>query len=684
MASDHLSQQRAVAVSVLGLVFQLVFAVTFLLYGINGSDPAAISAAVAMFIATPIWGALALVFHQHRLERLEAMELESYRRSAAAQASVFEDVASSGENVQARKLAWMHRWFLPTLSLVIAVLYVGAGALLYFRQRPGTALDGYSAPPETGWAFGVGLVVAAVGFVFARYVAGMAKQRVWSLLSAGAGASVAASLLGLAVVAAHFVADVLGSTLLLRFLPLAVDVFMVVLGVEVVLNFVLWYYRPRRAGEYLRPPFDSRVLAFAAAPDRLAESISEAINYQFGFNVSSTWFYRLVSRSTTLLVVLAALLLYAMTMFTVVRADESALVLRGGKVTRVVEGGGLVWNLPWPFGSTVRFPAGAVNQFTVGAHDLTDQDEDSPILWTEQHADEENYIIVRAAAAGAGEETGIADLALVSIEAPVQYAVNDLRKYLLLAQDGPADDPDAVRRDVLSAVTRAAAIRYLSGFSVDELLGPRRAEIERGLRARLVSRYGELDAGIEVLFVGLQGVHPPQETAASFERVVAADATRAAAVSSAEAFAIRELASVAGDAATAREITASLDEIESLREAGAPEQRVAEQERRTMELISDAGGAAADLLSGARTERWEKALTAEARATRYAGQLEAWRAAPAAYEAYVYLRSLSSAVSGARVWVVPPGETSTVLDQIEESVSLGTPDPRDFEQDDTE
>lgn len=663
MNADHQSYQRASGVSLLGLVFQAAFAVALLVYGLFTRDQAAVSAGWAVMIGVPAWLGLALVFHQHRLERLEALESEAYARSSAAQASVFEDAAT--EQIQGRKLAWMHRWFLPVLSIVLAAAYITLGIWFFLDQRRWATGATWAPPSQSGWGLAIGIAVAAVGFVFARFVAGMAKQSVWSLLHAGAAQAVGAALLGAALFLAHFVGRAFGSEALIRYLPLAVDIFMVVLGAEILLNFVLNLYRPRRAGEWLRPAFDSRVLAFLAAPDRLAASISDAVNYQFGFDVSSTWFYRLVSRSILGLFILTVATLWLMTSFTVVGPDQRALVLRGGTVVRE-EGSGLVIKRPWPLDRIVRFPAAAVNQFVVGSLSLSRAaaEVQGPILWSNAGSEGDTYLIVRAGT-GAG-----ASLALMSMEAPVHFRVTNLEQYLSLAQDGPANDRESIRRSLLEALASRALVTTMASFTVDQLLGPDRARAVAAMAEAVQTSFDARDAGVEVVFVGLQGVQPARDVAESYETVTTADYKRDAAVAQAEAEAIQTLARVAGDVSMARGITAELRELEALRLGNADPAAVDAKERRIVDMIVEAGGQAAVDIAQARGDRWNRAMGQRARALLADGQIESFRAAPSAYIIGLYMEALRDAMAEARIWITPFDDPAVTLDQVEVSTEI--------------
>src|SRR5690606_36849160 len=134
-----------------------------------------------------------------------------------------------------------------------------------------------------------------------------------------------ASIVGLLLAVAQFL-DFLDAPLALRYHHLVLPALMVVLGVEVGLNFVLNLYRPRRKGEFPRPAFESRILTFFAAPDRLAESVGEAISYQFGFDVTQSWFYRLLSRTLWLLFISGGLVLCGLSAVAIVEPNEQGLI----------------------------------------------------------------------------------------------------------------------------------------------------------------------------------------------------------------------------------------------------------------------------------------------------------------------------------------------------------------------
>ena len=118
---------------------------------------------------------------------------------------------------------------------------------------------------------------------------------------------------------------------------------------EITLNFILNLYRPRIPGEVQRPAFDSKGLSLLAAPDNIVRSLNEAVNYQFGFDVTSSWGYQLLLRSLASLVALGVIALVLLSTMVVVEPHQQAIRLRGGAMVRdEVYRSGIMWKRPWP------------------------------------------------------------------------------------------------------------------------------------------------------------------------------------------------------------------------------------------------------------------------------------------------------------------------------------------------
>jgi membrane protease subunit HflK len=672
MKADYLSYRQATSRSLLGLGIQLVLALAMFFYGVYGRDHAAITASAFMLIGVLVWLTLAILFDQHRRERVEAMEAEAFAVSNAAASSVFEQGAQE-LRLAAKRLRFTARFLVPGAGLLVGVLMVVIGLGRFRAGYEALQPEDFAKlawTPKSTLALSFGLPIAFVGFVFARYVAGMAKQKVWGNLRGGASVAVGSALFGLALAVGHFV-KIAGPDTILRYLLVIFPGAMVVVGTEVILNFILELYRPRRPGEFPRPAFDSRLLGFVAAPDLVARSIGEALSYQFGHDVASTWFYRLLSRSVWKLVVLGVGVLWLMSSFVVIQPHQKALIMRFGRIVRVADPG-LNFKLPWPIDRAevplhLHFDekgkvSSAVRTVT-GVHTLDigtlPPKGDTPILWTGEHVLQETFFLVQpgAASGSATTATRSRDLAAVVIEAPLRYVVDDVEAFERLGA------PE-MRDRLLAAVAQREMMQYVSTLPISDLLSGGRPEIGAELRRRIerafvrINPMGDGTPVVRVVFVGLEGVHPPTRdnglVTRAFENVITAEQKYQAQVTDARARAIQTLTKAAGSVEVAQRIVVELDALEALQGAGAAEQQVAEQRVKVRDLIERAGGDAGAELLRAGAERWTRHMAERARLAAYLGQVESYTAAPAIYRASLYLDALREAMAGARVYIADP------------------------------
>ncbi len=663
MKADYLTFQRAAGRSLIGAFLQSALALALLIYGVKGRDHAAITAACSVGLGVMVWVGLAIVFDQQRRERVEALEQDTL--AAQQGASVFE--GGGGDfRVAAKRLAMMQRFFLPILSLVFGALMIAVGAFRflsgYTRIEPGE----FFPVQQRGWALSVAFLCSLVGFVFARYTAAMAKQPVWASLRAGAGQAIAASLMGLVMVTGHFF-DIWGPDGVLRYAQVIFPVMMMVLGAEVYLNFLLDLYRPRKAGEVRTPPADSRLMSFFAAPDRVAQSINEAINYQFGYEVSSTWLYQLVSRSVVGLVGIGALVMWALTTVAVLQPDQRGLVLRNGRVVGEV-GPGLSWKLPWPI-DRVEVPVHAerdergtvreLSRTTAGVRSIQiatpppSSDKLGPILWTNDHAVGEVYFLVRPSPVvdvisrgtsdvAVPDSEWLKDVSLIAMEVPLRYAVKDTQQFEMLGEPGQ-------REEILKVIAKRAVMRALRDYTIDDMLGPRRPELVGQLATSITKAFDDRKAGVEVLSVNVSGVHPSQKVAPSFEKVVQAQQGAEGLVELARKTATVTLTSMAGSEELARKIADAIAEKEALARGNAANDQARAVDTRIHELLAQCGGKVSEVLNNAQGIRWTKHMGERARSVRYQGQVASFEANEELFRAHTYFDSLLSAMRESRL-----------------------------------
>ncbi len=543
---DQQTYRRSANSALLGLGVQLFLLVFVGLVSLFAGSAAISLLTYYLFGGTFIWIGLWLLHNQHRLERQETLEAQALAASDQTAATIFDEAGDQLALARAR-LNNLYKVGLPAVSLVLAVFLLGLGLyrfiglyrLISFQtadgidtSRLGDLTLGADAQPYALPLAGVLVGLAFFAFVVARYIAGMTKTDHWSTLRGGAaflmGNFAAIALVGVSL--ALYSADY---RLPLTLAPLIIAAGMVLLGLEIVTSFVFGAYRPRRQGEVPRIAFDSRLLGWLVRPESLGSVVSETINYQFGLEISKTWFYQLIGRALVPMIALCVTLLVALSAVVVVDPAQMAVLTHRGQVDRVV-GPGLHLKLPWPLGSAEKYDVTRLQTIAVGS-ETQYTDGLQAVLWTNQHADDsdrEGFLLTAPMQTGNDATRGPISADLAGGRVQVNYRI---------AGDNDEETEANLRRYVNSAVSPERVLRsiverevmlYFATHDIDHLLSRGRAEIadpETGLRPRIqaaADTFGRDEAagiegglGLYVVHVSLTSVHPPQDddVAASFQ-----------------------------------------------------------------------------------------------------------------------------------------------------------------------
>ncbi len=651
--ADQQTYRRAANAALVGLGVQFVLATAAALIGLWAQSPALHAATWHLCAGLPIWVVLLLIYHQHRIERTEALEAEQIIRRDQAAAAIFEEHADDLDLAR-RRLDRLYKWGLGIVSFVVAGFLLIAGGILLNHAR--TLLGGVrlsesnllaqavGAGVNLRWLMAIILPVAFVAFITARYMAGMTSAREFILLRGGAsylmGSFVIAGLLFLSVLAQV----ALGNREVLALMALVIPALMMLIGIEILLTFLLSAYRPRKAGEIARPAFDSRVLGLLTSPESLASIINEAINYQFGFEISRSWFYQVLSKAVTPLFIAGLLMLALVSCVVIVQPHEQAVISHRGNIARVV-GSGLHLKMPWPLASARKYEVGRVHTLSVGSS-KSKVGPNVAILWTNEHTEgQEQYLITvppRAREPHDQQAGGTPGTSLLAAEISVQYRIRDLEKYLV-----SAGKPTAALENIADRITN----QYFATHYQDDLLSGQRAEAGDTLRQRIQQEADRWGLGLEVTFVGFVGVHPPQkeEVAKSFHTQIGAIQERETLISEARRNANRTLAEVAGSADQAQAINSAILQLETLKaDAAVTPEQLHDQETAIYDLLAAAQGEAAKLIFDARAYRWERAITERAKAEKFLAESLAFDKAPAYYRARRHLDALSAGLQEAR------------------------------------
>ncbi len=537
------AERRGQRTALIGLVLQLALvALATALWWFTGSGAA--WPAVWLTVApVPMWALTVVLFYCRFLQRREQQELEELAARGGEQASIFVQEQGQPEmRPAAERVRWMERYLVPLFTLLLAGYHLALGIVLW---RGAVAHElGVGAPPAVSIFFAVG--GAFVAFLFSRYATGMARVDSWRLLRAPGSYLFTNSLIYLllagALTAQYFKAPGPG---LAVFYMLAG--FMILLGAELVLNFVLDLYRPRLPEAETRYSYDSRLLNLIASPESIGHSIAEALNYQFGFEVSSTWFYKLLQRALVPLLLVGALIVWLMTSVIVVREGEEYVVLHWGRpLPRTLKPRAcpyLIW--PWPIDTARKFQTGKLHEIVLGAGEVRKEAQRLKFakrvyLWTEEHGlRKELDTLVAARPSGAERRHGrLPSVAIIKLVVPVYYRIADPYKFGYKFTDA---------HRLLEGLAQREMVRYAATATVDGIMSANRWEAVQKLRKAIERAAREYDLGVEIAHVELLACHPPKDAAPAFEAVLAAEREQDKLRYRAQAEANRMLAEVAGD-----------------------------------------------------------------------------------------------------------------------------------------
>jgi regulator of protease activity HflC (stomatin/prohibitin superfamily) len=572
-------------VAIAGAVLQAVFTAVMVGIFLMAKSQAALSCLVFLAGGVGVWLMVALLFYVRQMERREAKELEEIT-AAAKSGTIFQEEGAQLRPAAAR-LAWTEKWVVPVFTFLWAGYHAALGVWIV-RGALAALSQGWGQPvAETAGAAQAMLfatLIAFVGFLFSRWSLGLAGENAYRPLRA-AGSYLFVNVLTIAATAGAMLAAYQSYAQVDLVVAVVVPLVQIALAAELVLSLLLDFYRPRMAEQEERYSFDSRLFNFVAEPGRIGHSIAEAMNYQFGFEVSKTWFYQLLSRAFVPLLLVGAAVMIAMTSVVIVEQGQQVVVMHWGRPdqTRPPLEAGLHFKWPWPVDTVRRFDVAAVHEVILGTgRERTEQERQQAIvqtgtfkgrelyLWTAEHgAREENNFLVAIPPdvyRTAGEDHR-PPVSIIKLVVPVQYVITDVYKYGFRVANPEALLEDEAYRQM---------VRYCASATLDSPVGLQQADRPEAimtygsvraageLRKRIQAAVDKLDLGVKIVYVGLSAVHPPAEAASAFEEVLKAERQADKTRYEAEAGANETLAQVAGDPMAALKLALAIRALEEL------------------------------------------------------------------------------------------------------------------------
>ena len=560
--------------------------------------------------------------NREEIERLDYDEMMRERKDAALFADTGDDTF-----IAKRAREQFERFFVPGFTIVFFGAQLAAVYQLW-KWLPNADAPDLAKAAIAMMAFAT---FSLILFLLGKYSSGVARMDRQRLLRPGGAYLLLGSVICMLVVLTEAGAwfgfeniDLQVGRVLVVFLGLA--------AAESLVNLVLEIYRPRSKGKEDRPLYESRLVGLLGQPAGLVTTAAQALDYQFGFKVSDTWFYKFLEKALAWLVLIQIGILMLSTTFVILEPHELGLKERFGKP---VTGGGVLepgfhLKLPWPIDHVYRYPANEIQNFHVGYSVQEERNHERTLLWTVSHYQEEVNFLV----ASSEQESGLDNEQTVPVNfltaaIPVQYRVNNLEDWVYM---------HANPKELIEEIGNREVVRYLVSVDIHEIMSTGRLAAAITLAERIQAKADEARLGVEVLFVGLQDIHPPVgdkriPVAGAFEEVIGSIQQKEATILAAEAYAAR--------------------------------------------VLPVAKAEAIQRLSEAQAYRKERVERAKASAEQFQNQIKAMGSAPDVFRNRKYYEVLGSSLTGIRKYViVPESAEETFIMNLEDKIAYDLLDAR--------
>ena len=309
------------------------------------------------------------------------------------------------------------------------------------------------------------------------------------------------------------------------------------------------------------------------------------------------------------------------------------------------------------------------------------------ITWTEEHKFIPSIDVLVATSDDSvreGQPAGVEDdsaeseavaVSILRMSMPVQYTVQrDAEGFFNYLYN--YSDPQEMLRDI----SYRELVKQAVHFDYQKIMGEQRAEVTEILERLIQEKCNEMKLGIDIVFVGLQDVHPPTESdvAATFQDVATAEQQRDTLIQMARIEATKELVRVAGNVGRAEKINALILQKDELGTGDELQREILDREIDQYMLgDSEAGirsiqGDAGELLYKARADAQKSVNRAAAKANTFQLERIAYEASPRLYKMRKVLEALSEKLDNVRkyVVVVDPEKTNLII-VLDEQESAG-------------
>lgn len=508
------------------------------------------SAAGAMGAAVAGFGLLVSLLSYFQMgmverEQFERLEMEELSKTRGGQ-SLF---STAGEDTfpAKRSREQFDKIIVPAFTALLFGLQVAVAYVPWTRLA--------SMPPfikeHSNLAMALTGLLAMILFLLGKYSSGLAKARNLRLLRPGAAYLLLTAYVCFAVTAtfAAVLADFPRADL---GVGRGLCVLTGLIALETLLALILEIYRVRVRGGEARLLYDSRLVGLLGQPEAIFTTAAHALDYQFGFKVSETWFYRMLEKAFGWMILAQFAALVLSTCFVIINPGDEALLERFGRPvgpTGVI-GPGLHLKFPWPVDKVYPMHTERIQSFIVGAA----PEIGNVIQWTLPHGQEQNYLVAdeltnTGTSLQAGSASNAPPVSLLSVSIPVFFQITNISDWSYINEDPT---------NLLHGLAEREVMHYLAHADFNYLMTRGREAAAEILRTNIQMAADLQGLGARIVYIGLQDLHPPVKVAKIFEQVVGSGEEREMKVLTAMALAVSNTAWARGQSNSVVDVAESI------------------------------------------------------------------------------------------------------------------------------
>ncbi|MGB6450813.1 MAG: SPFH domain-containing protein [Steroidobacteraceae bacterium] len=300
-----------------------------------------------------------------------------------------------------------------------------------------------------------------------------------------------------------------------------------VVAAELAIRALARLFLPQRAPEDARAVTDSIVVALITGGPRAPANL---LRTQFGLDFARSWALSFLTAAALPALAGTALLCWCLSGLKLIDWAHRGIYERFGAPVAVL-GPGLHLLLPWPLGRLRPVEYGAIHAVPIGVDESTPEAATGPIgaeapppvtlnrLWETAHADQAHYLVPSLGTAKQSFQS-------VSTEIYVLYRVG-LTNAAALQSVYTVADPQSLIAEAASRLV----LRYFNSRTLDQVIGAERENVAGTLQAELAADPAIHGAGIDIVSVLIEEIHPPEGAAAAYHAVQAAQINALASIS---------------------------------------------------------------------------------------------------------------------------------------------------------